>query len=63
MIEILLAFLLPIILLPHVTAGLLARQQGRKFWFWFGISFLIPVISLVVLLVLGDKNANTPPST
>jgi hypothetical protein len=55
MIEILLALLLPIVLLPHVAAGLLARQQGRKFWFWFLISFLIPVISLVVLLAIGDK--------
>lgn len=55
MIEILLALLLPIVLLPHLTAGLLARQQGREFWFWFLISFLIPVISLIVLLVLGDK--------
>ena len=55
MIEILLALLLPIVLLPHVAAGLLARQQGRKFWFWFGISFLIPVISLILLLVIGEK--------
>jgi hypothetical protein len=55
MIEILLALLLPIILLPQIAAGLLARQLGRKFWFWFLISFVLPIISLIVLLMLKDK--------
>lgn len=55
MVEILLAMLLPLVLLPHIAAGLLARQMGRRFWFWFGISFLIPVISLIVLLMLDEK--------
>lgn len=55
MIEILLSFLLPIILLPQIAAGLLARQLGRKFWFWFLISFFLPVVSLMILLMLKDK--------
>ena len=55
MIEILLALLLPIILLPQIAAGLLARQLGRKFWFWFLISFVLPIISLMILLMLNDK--------
>ncbi|WP_310141188.1 hypothetical protein [Pedobacter africanus] len=62
MIEILLSFLLPIILLPQIAAGLLAKQLGRKFWFWFLISFLIPIISLIVLLMLKDKNSNPQSS-
>lgn len=58
MIEILLTFLLPVILLPQIAAGLLARQLKRKFWFWFWISFFIPIISLMVLLLLKDKSVD-----
>lgn len=57
MIEILLVFLLPIILLPQIAAGVLARQLGRKFWFWFLISFVLPIVSLIVLLMLKDKKS------
>jgi hypothetical protein len=52
MVEILLVLLLPIILLPQIAAGLLARQLGRKFWFWFWISFVLPIVSLMILLML-----------
>jgi hypothetical protein len=45
-----------LLLAPQILAGLLAKSQGRKFWFWFFISFLIPFISLIVLLSLKDKN-------
>lgn len=55
MVEILLVLLLPIILLPQIAAGLLARQLGRKFWFWFSISFVLPIISLMILLLLKEK--------
>ena len=57
MIEILLLLLLPIVLLPQIAAGLFARQLGRRFWFWFGISFFIPIISLIVLLMLKDEKS------
>ncbi|MBB5636143.1 cytochrome c biogenesis factor [Pedobacter cryoconitis] len=43
------------LLLPQTIAGIFAKSQGRSFWFWFFISFLIPIISLVVLLFLDDK--------
>lgn len=56
MVEILLAALLPLILLPQIAAGILAKQTGRKFWFWFFISFLIPLISLIILALLKDKD-------
>jgi hypothetical protein len=52
----LLVFAAAIILSPQIIAGLLARSQGRKFWFWFLISFLLPVISIIILLNLEDKN-------
>lgn len=45
-----------LLLAPQLIAGLLAKSQGRKFWFWFFISFLIPIISIIVLLSLKDKN-------
>jgi len=56
MVELLLLLLLPIILLPQIAAGMLAKQTGRKFWFWFGISFLLPMISIIILLCLKDKS-------
>lgn len=45
-----------ILFFPQTAAGILAKSRGRNFWFWFFISFLIPVISLVVLLNIEDKN-------
>ncbi|MBB5619726.1 hypothetical protein HDE69_000764 [Pedobacter cryoconitis] len=44
------------LILPQTIAGIFAKSQGRSFWFWFFISFLIPIISLVVLLFLDDKS-------
>jgi len=58
MVEILLMLMLPMILLPQIAAGILAKQTGRDFWFWFCISFLIPFISLIVLLMLKDKSGD-----
>jgi hypothetical protein len=48
--------LLCVMLIPQIVAGIFAKSMGRNFWFWFFISFLIPIISLVVLLFLDDKS-------
>lgn len=48
--------LLCVMLIPQVVAGIFAKSMGRNFWFWFFISFLIPIISLIILLFLDDKN-------
>lgn len=48
--------LLCVMLIPQIVAGILAKSMGRKFWFWFFISFLIPIVSLIVLLFLEDKS-------
>lgn len=47
------------LILPQTIAGIFAVSQGRKFWFWFFISFLIPIISLIVLVFLDDKSEGT----
>jgi len=47
-----------VLFFPQTAAGLLAKSRGRNFWFWFFISFLIPIISLFVLLYLKDKDEN-----
>jgi len=47
---------LGLLLSPQILAGFLAKRTGRNFWFWFFISFVIPVISLVILIFLEDKN-------
>lgn len=47
------------LVLPQTIAGIFAVSQGRKFWFWFFISFLIPIISLIVLVFLDDKSEGT----
>lgn len=43
------------LLAPQLIAGFYARQTGRKFWFWFWISFVIPIISIIILMYLPDK--------
>jgi|GEM_PF-455830 len=43
------------LLIPQIVAGVYAHSIGKSFWFWFFISFLIPIISLVVLLVIDNK--------
>jgi hypothetical protein len=49
--------LLCVMLIPQTVAGVYANSMGKSFWFWFFISFLIPIISLIVLLLLdNDKN-------
>lgn len=48
--------LLFVLLIPQIVAGVFAKSIGKSFWFWFFISFLIPIISLVVLLFLDNKN-------
>ncbi|MCX2573511.1 hypothetical protein [Pedobacter sandarakinus] len=50
------SIVLALLLSPQILAGFLAKRTGRKFWFWFLISFLIPVISLIILVLLEDKN-------
>jgi len=47
-----------LLLAPQIIAGMIARSTGRKFWFWFLISFLIPVISIIILLSKKDKSTN-----
>lgn len=47
------------LLSPQIIAGLIARSMGRKFWFWFFISFLLPVISIFILLSKEDKSGRT----
>lgn len=47
------------LVLPQTIAGIFALSQGRKFWFWFFISFLIPIVSLIVLVFLDDKSEGT----
>lgn len=48
-----------LLLSPQLLAGFLAKRTGRNFCFWFSISFLIPIISLIVLICLEDKNPNS----
>lgn len=48
--------LLAVVLIPQFVAGVYAKSIGKSFWFWFFISFLIPIISLIVLLFL-DKSS------
>jgi hypothetical protein len=48
-----------ILVSPQLIAGFMAKSMGRDFWFWFWISFLIPIISIFILVHLTDKNPNT----
>jgi len=46
------------LLIPQTVAAIFAKNMGRNPWFWFFISFLIPIISLIILLFL-DKDDKT----
>ena len=50
------AIVLGLLLSPQLLAGFLAKRTGRNFWFCFFISFLIPIISLIILIFLEDRN-------
>ncbi len=50
------SIVLGLLLSPQLLAGFLAKRTGRNFWFWFLISFLIPIISLFILIFLEDRN-------
>ena len=58
--EIILAPLLLALIAPQLIAAYYARSIGRSFWFWFWISFLIPIISIIILMSLQDKPAAIP---
>lgn len=47
--------LLMVMLIPQLVAGVYAKSMDKSFWFWFFISFLIPIISLIILLFLDHK--------
>jgi hypothetical protein len=54
---IILGVILSLVTLPQLIAGFLARSMGKSFWFWYFISFIIPIISIIILLL---KNDNKP---
>jgi hypothetical protein len=55
MLEITLALMLySVIHIFQMVAGILAKQLGRSFLLWFGISLFLPVISLGILIFLWD---------
>lgn len=49
--------LLLFLMIPQLVAGVYAHSIGKSFWFWFFISFLIPIISLIILLVIDNQKA------
>lgn len=50
--------LVPLVILavlgPQIIAGLMAKSMGKNPWFWFFISFIIPVISIFILMFSKD---------
>ncbi len=49
--------LLCFMIIPQLVAGVYAHSMGKSFWFWFFISFLIPIISLIILLIIDNKKS------
>lgn len=39
--------------LPLMT-GWTAKSRGRNFWFWTGLTCVLPVISLIILASIAD---------
>jgi len=51
---ILFPFIVALICFPIFGAYYFAKHLGRNPWFWFWISFLLPIISLIILIFLPD---------
>lgn len=51
--------LLPPILVIYFMFGHMngqyAKDRGRSYWLWFFISFILPVISTIILINLKNK--------
>ena len=43
--------------IPYIT-GRLAKRLGRKFWSWFFIGTILPVIATIILCFLPDLSDN-----
>jgi hypothetical protein len=49
---------IPLFVIPLIftlACAHIAKCSGRKFWVWFCISVLLPVISLIILISLPDR--------
>ncbi len=53
-----LAFACPVIFGVPTATGMMAKSQGRSFWKWFGLAYLLPVVSTLYLLMQHDKMVN-----
>jgi hypothetical protein len=38
-----------------MATAMFAKSQGRNPFMWFGLAFLLPIISLIILFCLPDK--------
>ena len=57
-VDMLLAIVAVVLLLPLLT-GYAAYSNGRRFWLWFGLGLVLPVVSLGILtLLLGARRLN-----
>ena len=55
---------LPFLLLPFafpLMAGYTAKRFGRNFWFWFFLSFPLPLVSCFIVVCLPDKSSCEVP--
>ncbi|HYE78880.1 MAG TPA: hypothetical protein VEI97_12920 [bacterium] len=50
-IDLLLAVAAVVLMVPMLT-GYAAYSHGRRFWLWFGLGLVLPVVSLAVLTIL-----------
>lgn len=53
----LVSFVCPVIFGIPMATAMFAKSQGRKPILWFGLAFVLPVISLIILFCLPDKPA------
>jgi ABC-type multidrug transport system permease subunit len=51
---ILLPFIIGLLCFPLFGAYYFAKHLGRNPWFWLGISFVLPIVSLIILIFLPD---------
>lgn len=47
--------LFTVVAIPYLT-GVVATSYGRKFWPWFFLGILLPVLSIIIVVFMPDKS-------
>ncbi|TND07441.1 MAG: hypothetical protein FD123_3219 [Bacteroidetes bacterium] len=50
-----LAFLISVLTCVPMISGFYAKAQGRNFWKWYAVGFVLPIISVFILFFMDKR--------